>query len=305
MTTVFNTDPISNEVTVPNVVGRIADDAQRELTDQGFEVALQPVPCQPSADGQPGRCGADSIGKVIDSTPKPGEKMKKSDRLTLLVGAPAEKVPVPDVSGRSPEDARKVLKDAGLVVAAQEEEQEVEDADDVGKVISTDPTAGQPVSKGSEVKLVVGKEQETVNVPDFTGQNVDTARANLEGLGFEVEENEVDSDQPKGTVVNQDPKNAEVPPGSTVTLEVSKGQDEDTFTMPNIVGQTQQEAEATLRQLGWTGNFNVEDGQTDDPTEFNRIIDAQFNDGQQVNKEEEIGITIATELDPGGRGGGG
>jgi serine/threonine protein kinase/beta-lactam-binding protein with PASTA domain len=302
MGTVFASEPQSDEVTVPNVVGQIADDAQRQLTDQGFEVGLQPVPCQASPDGKPGKCGPDSIGKVIDSNPRAGDTMKKADRLVLLVGAPAEKVNVPDVTGRSPDEARKLLKDAGLAVAPQQEEKEVEDVNDIGKVIDTDPTAGQPVSKGSQVKLIVGKEPETVNVPDLTGQNVDTARTNLENLGFEVDVNEVDSDEDKGTVVNQDPKNTDVAPGSRITLDVSKGQDENNFQMPNILGRTPQEAEAQLRGLGWTGNFDLEEGETNDPQQFGRIIETQFGEGQQVKKDETIGITVATEL---GNGGGG
>ena len=305
VTTVFDSEPVSDEVVVPNVIDRIADDAQRELTDQGFEVDLQPVPCQSSPDGQPGKCGPDSIGKVIDSNPKPGEKMKKSDRLTLLVGAPAQKVNVPDVSGRSVDEAKKLLKDAGLAVAPEQGEREVEDGEDVGDVVETDPTAGQPVSKGSQVKLIVGKEPEKVDVPDFTGQNVDAARTNLENLGFKVEVNEVDSDQDKGTVVDQDPKNTEAPPGSTVRLDVSKGQDENTFTMPNIIGQSLQEAEGQLREMGWTGNFNAQQGETNDPNELGKIVDAEFGEGQQVKKDQNIGVTVATQLNPGGGNGGG
>jgi serine/threonine-protein kinase len=303
VSTVFNSDPVTNEVNVPNVIGQIGDDAQRSLTDQGFDVALKSVPCQPTASGEPGECGPDNIGKVIDSDPAPGSKMKKSDRLTLLVGAPAEKVNVPDVASRSPDEARQLLKDAGLAVAPQQGEREVKDDEQVGQVVETDPTAGQPVSKGSEIKLIVGTEPETVEVPDQTGKNVDDAKSTLEGLGLQVETNEVDNDQPPGTVVDQDPKDGEVEPGSTVTLDVSKGpDDQDQFQMPNILGLTQQEAEQQLRQLGWTGNFNVQDGQTNDPNEFNRIIETNRGEGQQVDKGDAIGITIATEFDQGGGG---
>jgi eukaryotic-like serine/threonine-protein kinase len=305
VTTVFSSEPPSDEVVVPNVVGRIADDAQRELTDQGFEVDQQLVPCQSSPDGQPGKCGPDSVGKVIDSTPKAGEKMKKSDRLTLLVGAPAEKVNVPDVAGRSVDEAKKILKDAGLAVSPQQGEREVKDGEDVGDVLETDPTAGQPVSKGSQVKLIVGTEPEQKDVPDFTGQNVDTARSNLEQLGFKVEVNEVDSDQDKGTVVDQDPKNTQVAPGSTVRLDVSKGQDDEKFTMPNIIGRSLQEAEAQLRQMGWTGNFNPQQGETDDPNELGKIVDSDAGEGQQISKDQNIGVTVATQLNPGGGNGGG
>jgi serine/threonine protein kinase/beta-lactam-binding protein with PASTA domain len=302
VTTVFSSDPVSDEVVVPNVIGRVADQAQRQLTDRGFEVDLQPVPCQSSANGKPGRCGDEDVGKVIDSNPKPGEKMKRSDRLTLLVGAPAQKVTVPDVTGRSQDEAKQLLKDAGLAVAPEEGERVVEGDEEVGDVVETDPTAGQPVSKGSKVKLIIGTEPEEIEVPDVVGENVDAARATLEDQNFTVEVNEVDSDQPEGTVINQDPGGgSEAPPGSTVRLEVSNGQeDEDQFTMPNILGATEQEAEAALRQLGWSGQFDVQDGETNDPTQLGTIIDAQFGAGQQVDKDQDIGITVATDIGGGG-----
>jgi beta-lactam-binding protein with PASTA domain len=229
--------------------------------------------------------------------------MSRDDRLTLLVGAPAQKVTVPDVTGRSPEEAEQLLKDAGLAVAPEQGKREVEGDEEPGQVVETDPTAGQPVSKGSKVKLIIGDEPEAVEVKDVTGENVDAARATLEDDGFTVETNEVDSDQPEGTVVDQDPKGgSEVEPGSTVTLDVSKGKsEEDQFTMPNIIGASEAQAEIGLRQLGWTGEFNVQDGETDDPNQLGQIIDAQFGAGQQVDKDQDIGITVANDIGSGGR----
>jgi serine/threonine-protein kinase len=75
--------------------------------------------------------------------------------------------------------------------------------------------------------------------------------------------------------------------------------------MPNILDRTPQEAEVMLRQLGWTGNFDVKDGETNNPNQFGRILDAQFGEGDQVKKDETIGITVATELGNGGGNGGG
>ncbi|MPZ85889.1 MAG: Stk1 family PASTA domain-containing Ser/Thr kinase [Actinophytocola sp.] len=304
MSGAFADEPVSNEVTVPNMIGRIAEDAQRALNDQGFQVDLQLVPCQPAAQGQNGPCGPDNVGKVIDSNPKPNAKMNKSDRLTLLVGAPPEKVQVPDVTGRTPDEAKQLLEQQGLVVDPQQQSEEVDDEEDVGKIIGQDPAGGTSVSKGSAVKLTVGKAQETVSVPNLVGQDVETARTNLENFGFEVKVNEVSSDQPAGKVVDQNPKDGEHPPGTTITLDVSKG-DQTKLTMVNLQGLTQQEAEGKLRSMGWTGQFDVKDGQTNDPTEFQRIIDQEVGEGQQFDKDQTIGITIATELGNGGGGGGG
>jgi serine/threonine-protein kinase len=299
MSSVFSDKPVSTEVTVPNVVGRLADDAQRTLTDQGFDVALQNVPCQPTPQGQNGPCGPDSVGKVIDSNPKPNTKMNKSDLLTLLVGAPPEKVQVPDVTGRTPEEAKQLLEQQGLSVAPDQATEEVQDEADVGKVISQDPVPNTPVSKGTAVKLTVGKAQQTVSVPNLVGQDVNTARTNLENLGFKVQVNEVSSDKPAGTVVDQSPKDGTQPPGSTITLSVSKG-DQTKLTMVNLQGLTQQEAESRLRSMGWTGNFNVRDGQTTNPAEFQKIIDQEIGEGQPFDKNQTIGIIIATSLGSGG-----
>ena len=301
----FSTEAPSDELTVPNVIGQNGTQAQSRLADEGFQVQLQQVPCQPAPDGSPGPCGTDSIGKVIDTTPDAGEKIKRTERLTLMVGAPAEKVEVPDVSGRTQEEATRLLQEAGLTVAPNVQREETEDEDLVGKVIGQSPAAGQPVDKGTQVELTLGEEQETVSVPDLRGQDVETARANLENFGFEVEVEEVSSDQPAGTVVDQNPRSGEHPPGTTVTLNVSRG-DQEKITMPNLDGLLPEEAQNRLRSLGWTGELNVQTGgETDDPTQFGRIVDQEFGEGQQINKDQRVGVTTATELGNGGGGGGG
>jgi len=297
----LNTEAPSDEYTVPNLIKQNASDAQRTLADEGIQVVQQLTPCQPAPDGSPGPCTVEDIGKVIDTTPKPGEKMKRTDRITLMVGAPAEKVPVPDVTGQTREAATKLLTEAGLTVAPEVKTGETDDEDLIGKVIAQSPAAEQPVDRGSQVTLTIGEEPETVSVLDMTGQNVETAEANLKNLGFEVAIEEVSSDQPAGTVVDQNPRSGDLEPGSTVTLKVSNGESENKITMPNLDGLTPQEAEDRLRQLGWEGNLNVQSGgETNDPTQMGRIVDQEVGEGQEIDKDREIGVRIATQLGNGG-----
>jgi eukaryotic-like serine/threonine-protein kinase len=295
LSSTFNTEAPSDELTVPNVINENATEAQRRLVDAGFRVNTQQVRCQPAPDGSPGPCGNDSIGKVIDTTPDAGEKIKRTDPITLMIGAPAEKVQVPDVSGRTEEEARQILEERGLTVSPEVATEETDDEDKVGKVIDQSPAAGQPVDRGTQVRLTLGKEQEGESVPDLTGQDVETARLNLENFGFEVVVEEVSSDQPAGTVVDQDPRGGKHPPGTTVTLRVSRG-DQEQITMPSLDGLTPDEAQNRLRQLGWTGDLNVQPGgETDDPSEIGRIVDQEFGEGQEIERDQDVGVTIATE----------
>ncbi|GAB3438265.1 Stk1 family PASTA domain-containing Ser/Thr kinase [Actinophytocola sediminis] len=292
----FNTEAPSNDYTVPNLVGQNAAEAQRKLADADIQVVQKLTPCQPAPDGSPGPCEADSIGKVIDTTPKAGAKMKRTERVTLMIGTAPEQVKVPDVSGQSDKAARQILAEVGLTVAPEVKTEETEDPDQVGKVIGQSPAPGQPVDRGSQVTLTIGKEQETETVPDLTGQDVETARQNLENFGFEVAIEEVSSDQPAGTVVGQDPSGGEAAPGSTVTLKVSKGDQDEKITMPSLDGLTPDEANNRLRGLGWEGELNVQSGgETNDPGLFGRIVDQEVGEGQEIEKDQRIGVRIATQ----------
>ena len=48
----------------------------------------------------------------------------------------------------------------------------------------SDPPTATQVAKGSTVKITIGKGPERTAVPNLVGQNFDTAKANLENLGF-------------------------------------------------------------------------------------------------------------------------
>ena len=64
-----------------------------------------------------------------------------------------------------------------------------------------------------------------------------------------MQQQQVPAAQPKGTVVEMDPKaGTTVEPGQTITLYVSNGVP---MTMPDLTGQTVDQAFAALQQEGW------------------------------------------------------
>ncbi|MBO9532434.1 MAG: Stk1 family PASTA domain-containing Ser/Thr kinase [Solirubrobacteraceae bacterium] len=132
------------EVDVPDVTGQPEDAARSTLDELGLRVQVSE---QESDDKEP--------GTVLSQDPAGGGKARVGDTVKITVATEPSKVSVPDVIGRSQATATKRLQNAGLGVRATTEE--TTNADQVGRVISSDPAAGAQVDKASEVTIVIGK----------------------------------------------------------------------------------------------------------------------------------------------------
>ena len=85
-----------------------------------------------------------------------------------------------------------------------------------GRVIGTEPAAGQPVLPNATVTVVVSKGPDVVTVPDVRHESVDAATSELQGMGLKVD---VQNFGPGKKVRAQDPGGGSVVPrGTTVTL---------------------------------------------------------------------------------------
>ena len=105
-------------------------------------------------------------------------------------------VAVPDVAGKTPEEATAALQAAGFLVAQETPYDETVPA---GQVIGTDPKAGTGTPRDSTVKLLVSNGPAPVTVPDVAKQTYDQAAATLTGLGFTVVRADVfDATDPEG-----------------------------------------------------------------------------------------------------------
>jgi serine/threonine-protein kinase len=302
MSSVFSDQKQSSQVPVPNVVGQLEGPARESLIDQGFSPEIKPLVCEATATtNQPGQCGPDSIGKVVQTDPPAGTKIDKSQTVTLIVGQEAAKVQVPDLIGKTPDEAKAQLDPLGLTIDPTVTEEETEDEDQIGKITSTDPPGSSQVAKGTVIKLTVGKEKEQESVPNVVGQDFDSAKSQIEEKGFQVKKQEQASDKPKDQVIAQNPTGKQKA-GTTITLTVSTGEEEkDQITVPDLTGMSVNDARQLLRGMGWTGEFNQQDGQTDDPTQLNKIIDQEVGANQKIDTDTNFGITVARTFGTGGR----
>ncbi|MFJ9695154.1 Stk1 family PASTA domain-containing Ser/Thr kinase [Kitasatospora sp. NPDC101183] len=157
---------------VPAVLGKDRTEAQRVLEDQGMhgkfvEVFSESVPA----------------GQVISTDPGIGARTRKSDTVTVTVSKGPKRITVPDVTGRSADQAASALTGVQLIKGNVTET--YSDTVAEGVVISSAPAAGQQLPENSSVALVVSKGM--VPVPDVTGMSKDDAQKALQAAGFTMQ----------------------------------------------------------------------------------------------------------------------
>lgn len=203
-------------------------------------------------------------------------------------------VEVPNVEGKSFLEAQAILMEKGLVavMAAERYDPEVPR----GCVINQAPEAGDVVKQGREVRLVVSKGREMVKVPDLIGKDVREASIRLEEANL-VLGNSVfvfHPTVPAGKVVSQNPKpNIEVPKGTTVDIEVSKGPMPTTAIVPNVVGMTRDQAKDELEKALLVPKFLTLPGEQPAGT----VMSQSHVPGTEVPVGTEIIVTVS--LGPG------
>ena len=164
-----STGPGSAEI--PDVGGRPLAEARRVLERRGFEVAVE-------------RTFSETVprGRVVETSPPARTSLNLGSSVTVIVSRGRETVAVPNVVGRSRDEARLALEGADLRVAVRREESGA----DPGTVLRQDPAAGARIPKGDVVTIVVARAPQLVRVPDVTGDTADEARDELASAGFEI-----------------------------------------------------------------------------------------------------------------------
>jgi beta-lactam-binding protein with PASTA domain len=200
----------SATITMPNVVGQTRDTAAQTLAKQN----LSPTFVETDSEQPP--------GTVLGSYPGAGQQVPKlagGGPPTVTVSVAREPaIPVPDVSAQDPFAAAATLGAAGFTVTPVSTPS---DTVPNGKVIGTDPGAGTPLPRGSEVKLLVSSGRALVDVPNVVGQTRATAEAVLTGAGFSVQVSFVNAGPTKsGKVVSQAPSSGQAPKGSLIAITI-------------------------------------------------------------------------------------
>ncbi|WP_072805787.1 Stk1 family PASTA domain-containing Ser/Thr kinase [Rhodococcoides yunnanense] len=275
--------PSTDRVTVPTVANLDSAEAVSTLQDLGLRVNVQdkPDPTVPT-------------GKVIGSQPAGGTEVDSPSNVNLDVSTGPEQVQVPQLGGKTQQQAAQALSDVGLELDGTVG-RATSTPENLDKVVEQNPSTGVGITVGSAVRVTLGSGPAQVRVPNVVGQQIEVAQPNVEGAGFKVRIENIDSGQPVGQVVSTTPAGgSNATEGDTVTLQVSNG---DKIPMPDLLGLTASQALSALEAAGWTGtsaNITSTTQSTLDPTLVGRVVNQAEPAGSEITKTQSLNLSIGT-----------
>ena len=226
-------------LTMPATDGRPLAEVQAELNAMGLASTVEEEFSDDVASGS-----------ITRSDPEGGEPVHKRAEVQLYVSKGVDMKNVPDIAGKSQDDAKKALTEAGLALGA------ITDAysEDVpqGQVISQSVASGTSVPHDTAVDVVLSKGREPLTVPSLGGMTADAAKTAIEALGLIATPTEAFSDTvAEGQIISQQTNEGTIlHRGDTVAYTVSKGPEK--VAVPDVVGRQRQEARTILENAGFT-----------------------------------------------------
>lgn len=190
-------------------------------------------------------------GIVLSQIPEAGTKVLDGSQVTLVVAVTADDISVPNVYNLDQEMAVRALTNEGLnnYTVTSVGSDSVEE----GKVVYTNPKAGDVVSADAQITIYVSSgptttQVEQIQIPDVKGLSQESARTFLTKMGFtNVNFVTEDSATAKGIVLSQSPAaGTRMSANDTIKITISTGvttteapaKIDVTVKLPNYVDDT-------------------------------------------------------------------
>ena len=206
-----------------DVMGKTFEEAEKALTDAGFlDVYAEPVESN------------EPEGTVVGQNVAGGTEIAVNAPIELQVSKGPKEVTMPDVLGKTFEEAEKMLLDMGFTVVTKAE---VEGVGNEGEVVSQSVAKNEKVTVVTEIILEVSTGPKKVNMPYVVGKTFETAKIELEAWGFKVVvRNDVENTAASGTVVAQSVEQGTSTAVDTeIVLDVSTGPKAPVTTMKTVI----------------------------------------------------------------------
>jgi len=213
------------------------------------------------------------------------------------------KVEVPDVIGKSFEDAKKILEDLYFVV---EETYGFNEIYNKNIVFKQNPESGEVIESltGEKLNIIlyISKGKETFNMPDLVGLDLDDAEEIIEDFGLILSSTVYDfsNEQPADIIFDQNPvPGSKVSKSDTVTLYISKGENPQS-TVPDVLQMTEEEAIEELKAQG----FEIISVYYEESTEEKDLVFSQtpvagtlYEKTQEVIIKISLGVKVPNVID--------
>ena len=208
-----------------------------------------------------------------------------------------DKVKVPNVVGKTEEEAKKILNDKklGFKVVARKESKKYEE----GLISKQSVEPGEKVKKNTMIEVVVSSKLvgDQITVPNVAGMDEAEAQKTLEAEGLKVGTSEaVYSDQyEEGIVIGTTPASgSKVSENIKIVMQVSKGSEK--ITVPNVVGKSDSDAQSMIKSAKLkVGTVTYE---YDDSVAEGKVVSQSVAGGKKVSAGTTVDILVSRGKKP-------
>ncbi|MBR7552829.1 Stk1 family PASTA domain-containing Ser/Thr kinase [Allobacillus sp. GCM10007491] len=297
-------DEMENDLKTVLNAGRQDEERFTPPVEEGEDTKVMPVvPPNLKFEEEDGNTIVNSEQQAKD---KPNKKSKKwmifliSFSALVLIAAiialfvlPKMLIPddieIPDVAGKTYEEAFNELTDLGLEVERDTvHDEEVEE----GLVVKTSPRAGNTVKEGATVTIVTSMGQEKIEFPDYVGSSFEQTKKLLESNGYqEVIGYQKDSDKPEGEIIAQiqpEPGEEIIPENTRVIFDVSNGP--PTVSLQSVEGWSLED----VQDYAKTNNLSlVTEEEFSDDVREGRIIQQNPSPNTELEVGDEFRVVVS------------
>ena len=202
----------------------------------------------------------------------------------------------PELLGMTLEQAQLEAEQYGIKISA--EDKITSSKVDPNLVLSQDPQPGEAIQMGQSVKLVIsagnlvempdliGMTEDDAVIPDVQIKSEAEAKKSLEEAGFKVVISYSESETvAEGKVVSQS-LSGFAKTGTEITINVSTGK---TYTVPNVVGLSKDDAIFKLQSLGIYGKTTEKNDNSATP---GTVISQSVSAGSEITDKTVVNIVI-------------
>ena len=267
-------------ITVPDVRNLTVKQASEQLLASGFT----PIPYAATKDG----VGNDI---VYAQDPPPSVLARSGDQITITYNPASTPVAVPLVRGLTVKEATALLAPLGLTLSIKEVVNDPKIPEN--QIMSQDPKVDTQVRSGSTIVVIVSGGLGKATVPNVQGQVANAAQQLLQTSPYNFVVtlvNEASSTIEQGRVIRTEPAiGAQSPAGSAITVFVSSGGNK--VAVPQVEGQTEDDARALLATAGLTPDVKYQDVPAND-INIGKVITQGTDAGTLVDPGFIIRLTI-------------
>jgi len=290
------------EITIPDLSKYTEAEAKVKLADLNLEIS----------DVQKVKSDTVEEGKVVETNPKAGSKVREKSKVVLKISAGKDTVTIGNYVGSTFEKAKDELQKLGIAV---EKKETYSDTVEAGKVTEQSIAKDQKVvAKETKMILTVSKGKEPVSLVNLKGYTRSGVQEYAKQNGLKLQITEENSNETEDTVIKQSPaEGTALKQGDTLTVVISKGKGERVvsrkFTIPyeekkqanNGNGNnatTQEKKQNVVEVFIQDANNNINTAYRSFKITETTTISVDFTFNSQVNSGKYIikkdGVTIDT-----------